>query len=191
MYLSFCISPSLNFSRSCLLFFFVFHPLPVYQVCEFVFHPLPVYQVCEFVFHLLPVYQVFESVAHNYDVMNDAMSLGVHRLWKDTLLHVMHPQPGAKLLDVAGGTGFGNVLIFILLKPLPVLMILHYHSALVVQPTPLVPTQDYSYLLPSCLPFSSPRRHFLAFPGLRPLPAGEAAAAGSALHADAVVAGNL
>ncbi|CAL8328461.1 unnamed protein product [Arctogadus glacialis] len=51
------------------------------------------------------VYQVFESVAHNYDVMNDAMSLGVHRLWKDTLLHVMHPQPGAKLLDVAGGTG--------------------------------------------------------------------------------------
>ncbi|CAL8248453.1 unnamed protein product [Merluccius merluccius] len=51
------------------------------------------------------VYQVFESVAHNYDVMNDAMSLGVHRLWKDKLLHVMHPQPGARLLDVAGGTG--------------------------------------------------------------------------------------
>ncbi|KAJ3580609.1 hypothetical protein NHX12_034307 [Muraenolepis orangiensis] len=51
------------------------------------------------------VYQVFESVAHNYDVMNDAMSLGIHRLWKDKLLHVMHPQPGARLLDVAGGTG--------------------------------------------------------------------------------------
>ncbi|KAG7252334.1 hypothetical protein CRUP_014838, partial [Coryphaenoides rupestris] len=50
-------------------------------------------------------YQVFESVAHNYDVMNDAMSLGVHRLWKDKLLQVMHPQPGARLLDVAGGTG--------------------------------------------------------------------------------------
>jgi len=48
---------------------------------------------------------VFESVAHNYDVMNDAMSLGVHRLWKDKLLQVMHPQPGARLLDVAGGTG--------------------------------------------------------------------------------------
>ncbi|KAM6965497.1 2-methoxy-6-polyprenyl-1,4-benzoquinol methylase, mitochondrial [Aplochiton taeniatus] len=51
------------------------------------------------------VYKVFESVAQKYDVMNDAMSLGVHRLWKDMLLHVMHPQPGAKLLDVAGGTG--------------------------------------------------------------------------------------
>lgn len=37
--------------------------------------------------------------------MNDAMSLGIHRVWKDTLLHVMHPQPGVRLLDVAGGTG--------------------------------------------------------------------------------------
>ncbi|XP_012734733.2 2-methoxy-6-polyprenyl-1,4-benzoquinol methylase, mitochondrial [Fundulus heteroclitus] len=51
------------------------------------------------------VYKVFENVAQKYDVMNDAMSLGVHRLWKDMLLHVMHPQPGARLLDVAGGTG--------------------------------------------------------------------------------------
>ncbi|XP_054895977.1 2-methoxy-6-polyprenyl-1,4-benzoquinol methylase, mitochondrial isoform X2 [Poeciliopsis prolifica] len=50
------------------------------------------------------VYKVFENVAQKYDVMNDAMSLGVHRLWKDMLLHVMHPQPGARLLDVAGGT---------------------------------------------------------------------------------------
>lgn len=44
-------------------------------------------------------------MAQKYDTMNDAMSLGVHRLWKDTLLHVMHPQPGVRLLDVAGGTG--------------------------------------------------------------------------------------
>lgn len=51
------------------------------------------------------MYKVFENVAQKYDVMNDAMSLGIHRLWKDTLLHVMHPQPGARLLDVAGGTG--------------------------------------------------------------------------------------
>ncbi|XP_034081139.1 2-methoxy-6-polyprenyl-1,4-benzoquinol methylase, mitochondrial [Gymnodraco acuticeps] len=51
------------------------------------------------------VYKVFENVAQKYDTMNDAMSLGVHRLWKDTLLHVMHPQPGVRLLDVAGGTG--------------------------------------------------------------------------------------
>ncbi|KAI3372566.1 hypothetical protein L3Q82_023046 [Scortum barcoo] len=51
------------------------------------------------------VYKVFENVAQKYDIMNDAMSLGVHRLWKDMLLHVMHPQPGVQLLDVAGGTG--------------------------------------------------------------------------------------
>ncbi|XP_072288527.1 2-methoxy-6-polyprenyl-1,4-benzoquinol methylase, mitochondrial [Eucyclogobius newberryi] len=51
------------------------------------------------------VYQVFENVAQKYDVMNDAMSLGIHRLWKDVLLHIMNPQPGARLLDVAGGTG--------------------------------------------------------------------------------------
>ncbi|XP_047237137.1 2-methoxy-6-polyprenyl-1,4-benzoquinol methylase, mitochondrial [Girardinichthys multiradiatus] len=51
------------------------------------------------------VYKVFENVAQKYDIMNDAMSLGVHRLWKDMLLHAMHPQPGARLLDVAGGTG--------------------------------------------------------------------------------------
>ncbi|XP_068594623.1 2-methoxy-6-polyprenyl-1,4-benzoquinol methylase, mitochondrial [Brachionichthys hirsutus] len=51
------------------------------------------------------VYKVFENVAQKYDVMNDAMSLGIHRLWKDMLLHAMRPQPGVQLLDVAGGTG--------------------------------------------------------------------------------------
>nr|XP_061785995.1 2-methoxy-6-polyprenyl-1,4-benzoquinol methylase, mitochondrial-like [Nerophis lumbriciformis] len=51
------------------------------------------------------VYEVFENVAQKYDIMNDAMSLGIHRLWKDALLHAMHPQPGTRLLDVAGGTG--------------------------------------------------------------------------------------
>nr|XP_020479593.1 2-methoxy-6-polyprenyl-1,4-benzoquinol methylase, mitochondrial [Monopterus albus] len=51
------------------------------------------------------VYKVFENVAQKYDIMNDAMSLGIHRLWKDALLHAMHPLPGARLLDVAGGTG--------------------------------------------------------------------------------------
>ncbi|CAK6440427.1 unnamed protein product [Pipistrellus nathusii] len=51
------------------------------------------------------VYQVFESVAKKYDVMNDMMSLGIHRVWKDVLLWRMHPFPGTQLLDVAGGTG--------------------------------------------------------------------------------------
>lgn len=51
------------------------------------------------------VYQVFESVAKKYDVMNDMMSLGIHRVWKDLLLSKMNPLPGTQLLDVAGGTG--------------------------------------------------------------------------------------
>ena len=51
------------------------------------------------------VHGVFSSVASRYDVMNDAMSLGVHRLWKDALLDWLAPRPGMSLLDVAGGTG--------------------------------------------------------------------------------------
>ena len=48
---------------------------------------------------------VFDSVADDYDRMNDAMSFGVHRLWKDSLMDSLRPRPGMKLLDVAGGTG--------------------------------------------------------------------------------------
>jgi len=51
------------------------------------------------------VYHVFESVADNYDLMNDLMSFGVHRLWKRFAVHLAAPKPGAKILDVAGGTG--------------------------------------------------------------------------------------
>lgn len=48
---------------------------------------------------------VFSSVAGNYDLMNDLMSLGIHRLWKRTLLSAIAPRPHEKFLDVAGGTG--------------------------------------------------------------------------------------
>ncbi|KAI8070836.1 UbiE/COQ5 methyltransferase [Gongronella butleri] len=51
------------------------------------------------------VHQVFANVAGKYDVMNDAMSLGIHRIWKDQFIRNMAPGPGTKLLDVAGGTG--------------------------------------------------------------------------------------
>ncbi|KAI7864867.1 UbiE/COQ5 methyltransferase [Spinellus fusiger] len=51
------------------------------------------------------VRSVFSNVASSYDVMNDAMSLGVHRIWKDEFIRNMAPGPGIKLLDVAGGTG--------------------------------------------------------------------------------------
>ena len=48
---------------------------------------------------------VFGSVASRYDVMNDAMSLGIHRLWKDAMMDWIAPRAGQRLLDVAGGTG--------------------------------------------------------------------------------------
>lgn len=48
---------------------------------------------------------VFDAVAGNYDLMNDAMSMGVHRIWKDMTITKLNPQPGELLIDVAGGTG--------------------------------------------------------------------------------------
>jgi demethylmenaquinone methyltransferase / 2-methoxy-6-polyprenyl-1,4-benzoquinol methylase len=51
------------------------------------------------------VREVFSSVAQRYDLMNDLMSGGVHRFWKDAMVEWLNPQPGQKFLDVAGGTG--------------------------------------------------------------------------------------
>jgi len=51
------------------------------------------------------VKEVFSSVAARYDLMNDLMSAGVHRIWKDAMVEWLNPQPGWKSLDVAGGTG--------------------------------------------------------------------------------------
>ena len=48
---------------------------------------------------------VFNSVASKYDVMNDVMSVGIHRIWKEAMMDWLAPRPGQKLLDVAGGTG--------------------------------------------------------------------------------------
>ncbi|HBK11119.1 MAG TPA: bifunctional demethylmenaquinone methyltransferase/2-methoxy-6-polyprenyl-1,4-benzoquinol methylase, partial [Planktomarina temperata] len=48
---------------------------------------------------------VFTSVASKYDVMNDVMSVGIHRIWKEAMMDWLAPRPGQKLLDVAGGTG--------------------------------------------------------------------------------------
>lgn len=51
------------------------------------------------------VHGVFTSVASKYDVMNDVMSVGIHRLWKDAMMDWLAPRDGQRLLDVAGGTG--------------------------------------------------------------------------------------
>ncbi|MCG8510492.1 MAG: bifunctional demethylmenaquinone methyltransferase/2-methoxy-6-polyprenyl-1,4-benzoquinol methylase UbiE [Rhodospirillales bacterium] len=51
------------------------------------------------------VRDVFESVAGRYDLMNDLMSLGIHRLWKKTFIDWLRPRPDMNLLDVGGSTG--------------------------------------------------------------------------------------
>lgn len=51
------------------------------------------------------MHKVFEDVAASYDLMNDAMSMGVHRIWKDIFMERLGPVHGTKLLDMAGGTG--------------------------------------------------------------------------------------
>ncbi|HEY4173256.1 MAG TPA: class I SAM-dependent methyltransferase [Rhodopila sp.] len=48
---------------------------------------------------------VFDSVAPRYDLMNDLMSLGIHRIWKQIFISDLRPRPGHTLLDLAGGTG--------------------------------------------------------------------------------------
>ena len=49
--------------------------------------------------------EVFSSVASKYDLMNDVMSLGIHRLWKKAAIESSQVMPGNSVLDVAGGTG--------------------------------------------------------------------------------------
>ena len=51
------------------------------------------------------VTKVFEDVFDKYDIMNDLMSLGVHRLWKKKFINWLNPQKNTKLVDVASGTG--------------------------------------------------------------------------------------
>jgi len=51
------------------------------------------------------VHGVFTRVASKYDVMNDLMSMGIHRIWKDAMMDWLAPRQGQRLLDVAGGTG--------------------------------------------------------------------------------------
>jgi demethylmenaquinone methyltransferase / 2-methoxy-6-polyprenyl-1,4-benzoquinol methylase len=53
----------------------------------------------------IKVQEIFSSVANSYDIMNDLMSLGIHRIWKDKMVKSMHLTTNARILDVAGGTG--------------------------------------------------------------------------------------
>ncbi|KIN62970.1 Ubiquinone/menaquinone biosynthesis methyltransferase ubiE [Sulfitobacter noctilucicola] len=51
------------------------------------------------------VRSLFSDVANKYDIMNDVMSVGIHRIWKEAMMDWLAPRPGQTLLDVAGGTG--------------------------------------------------------------------------------------
>lgn len=51
------------------------------------------------------VHGVFSNVANKYDIMNDIMSGGIHRIWKERLIRMIRPRTGLRYLDVAGGTG--------------------------------------------------------------------------------------
>ena len=51
------------------------------------------------------VHDVFASVARRYDIMNDLMSAGMHRVWKDDFVRALRPRVGERILDMAGGTG--------------------------------------------------------------------------------------
>ena len=51
------------------------------------------------------VTKVFQDVFDKYDLMNDIMSLGIHRVWKKKFIDILNPQKGKKLVDVASGTG--------------------------------------------------------------------------------------
>ena len=51
------------------------------------------------------VQNIFNSVASKYDIMNDVMSAGIHRIWKEAMMDWLAPRPGQKPIDVAGGTG--------------------------------------------------------------------------------------
>lgn len=69
------------------------------KTTHFGFRNVPVGEKSQHVRH------VFDSVADNYDLMNDMMSLGIHRLWKRYAINMATLKPGERVLDLAGGTG--------------------------------------------------------------------------------------
>lgn len=71
-----------------------------------------IHQTTSFGFQEVPIAEkasrvrgVFDKVARKYDIMNDIMSLGLHRAWKDAVANRLNPRPGETIIDMAGGTG--------------------------------------------------------------------------------------
>jgi demethylmenaquinone methyltransferase / 2-methoxy-6-polyprenyl-1,4-benzoquinol methylase len=74
------------------------HTMPLPHASSFGFTPI------DTTLRQPAVNKVFDSVASRYDIMNDAMSFGIHRLWKAAMIRAIAPRKQAKILDVAGGT---------------------------------------------------------------------------------------
>lgn len=74
-------------------------PSPQDETTHFGFHQVPKQQKAR------QVAEVFHSVAGKYDLMNDLMSMGIHRLWKRFTIELSGVRPGHQVLDIAGGTG--------------------------------------------------------------------------------------
>lgn len=74
---------------------------------------------------------VFDSVAGDYDLMNDVMSFGIHRLWKRLAVEMANIQPGQQVLDLAGGTGDLVMLIAPKLGPLGRVVLSDINSAMI------------------------------------------------------------
>ncbi|CAF3701519.1 unnamed protein product [Adineta steineri] len=86
------------------------------------------------------VNEVFSSVADSYDLMNDIMSFGIHRIWKDHFIRIVRPDPQWNYIDVAGGTGD---IAFRYLKELDRYYPSAAASSIPLSESPITPTHTY------------------------------------------------
>ena len=88
------------------------------------------------------VKEVFTNVANKYDIMNDAMSLGIHRIWKNAMLDWLSPRNNQHLLDVAGGTG-DIAFRFLNRAPLSKVTVLDMTESMLIEGQKRVEAQKY------------------------------------------------
>lgn len=106
------------------------------------------------------VNQVFDSVAGKYDVMNDLMSFGIHRLWKRVAIHCSGVRPGHRVLDLAAGTGDLAKLLAPMVGPTGHITLCDINAEMLkvgrqrLDNLGIVGTVDYALGNAECLPFA-------------------------------------